>query len=161
MGQCEFALFALLCQDVAFKRMLSFDFTGACKLETLFGTGFCFFVSACFLLLIIISLYFQIRFIRESEDFFLLNTEHCDCLLLLRRDEHYHPLAFKFGHLFNFPEFFQITGKTKEQYFTLVFINNGAPFEENVSFQFRTFLPKAFSDLIQQAIKKESKEFNV
>ena len=42
VGEGELTFFRLLCQDVAFKRMLSFDFSRASKLEAFFGTRFCF-----------------------------------------------------------------------------------------------------------------------
>jgi hypothetical protein len=42
VGQAKLALLCLLRKNVTFKGVLSFDFTGAGKLETLLGTGFCF-----------------------------------------------------------------------------------------------------------------------
>src|SRR5690606_9199860 len=39
VSQGKLLFFGLLCQDVTFKRMLSFDLSGTGKLETLLGTG--------------------------------------------------------------------------------------------------------------------------
>jgi hypothetical protein len=42
MSKVTLLFSSLLCQDVALKRVLSFNFTGTRKLESLFGTGFSF-----------------------------------------------------------------------------------------------------------------------
>jgi len=39
VGEIPFALGAFLCQDVTLKSMLSFDFSGAGELKTLFRAG--------------------------------------------------------------------------------------------------------------------------
>jgi hypothetical protein len=147
MGQCEFAFFAFLCQDVAFKRMLSFNLSGTGKLKTLFGTGFCFLFRHVSYFLFIISLYFK---------FFLAHkptaVRFCVSLFFLRGNEHNHPFAFQFGHLLHFSEFFQIARKTQKQDFTLIFVNNGTALEENVRLQFGAFLQKLFAVFLLEFI---------
>lgn len=111
----------ILPEPVSLKRFLALDFV------------------FCFGMFPIINYYFALfsnSFLKRIRRIFLLNAEHCDYLLLLWCNEHNHSFAFQFWHLLHFSEFFQISGKTQEQNFTLVLVNNGTAFKENVCFQF-------------------------
>ena len=60
------------------------------------------------------------------------------------RDVHGHSLAFEHGHWLYLAVFFQVVGKTEEQYFALLFEKDASTTEEHVSLDFVAFAQEAF-----------------
>lgn len=78
---------------------------------------------------------------QQEEDLVKVSPTTCGCLFItLRADEHDHSFALEVWYIVGFAVLFEVSGKAREQQFALLFEDDGASAEEDVSFHFIAFL---------------------
>ena len=151
MSQVAFLLFSLLSQNVTFVSVLTLDFTGSGKRETLFSTGVRFYLWHFVLNLVINNISLgQPRVHRRDKK---VGPTTClwaqERLLLLapRADEEDHSLALEGWHIIGFAVFSEVGSEAREEEFALLLEDDGPSAEEDISFHFVSFFEELDSVL--------------